>query len=70
MSTNIQKSTKRDKEFENASTGCEMEASPDLLRQIAEAAYYRAEKRGFEPGQEMEDWFVAEQEINSGSLSC
>lgn len=32
-------------------------------RMIAEAAYYRAEQRGFEPGHELEDWLVAEQEI-------
>ena len=27
---------------------------------IAEAAYFRAEKRGFEPGKELDDWLVAE----------
>jgi hypothetical protein len=31
---------------------------------IAEAAYYRAERRGFEPGHELEDWLTAEGEIN------
>jgi len=30
---------------------------------IAEAAYYRAERRGFAPGQEIEDWLAAEKEI-------
>src|SRR5262249_45407177 len=30
---------------------------------IAEAAYYRAERRGFEPGHELEDWIAAEGEI-------
>ena len=30
---------------------------------IAEAAYYRAERRGFEPGHELEDWLQAEAEI-------
>lgn len=30
---------------------------------IAEAAYYRAEKRGFEPGHELDDWLAAEMEI-------
>jgi len=29
----------------------------------ANAAYYLAEKRGFEPGQELEDWFRAEEQI-------
>jgi hypothetical protein len=32
---------------------------------IAEAAYYRAKKRGFEAGQELEDWLTAEQEIDA-----
>jgi hypothetical protein len=27
---------------------------------IAEAAYYRAQQRGFEPGSEMSDWLQAE----------
>ena len=31
---------------------------------IAEAAYYRAERRGFAPGAELEDWLEAEAEIN------
>ncbi len=31
---------------------------------IAELAYLKAEKRDFVSGYEMEDWLVAEQEIN------
>lgn len=39
--------------------------SPDERRsRIAEAAYYRAERRGFEPGRELEDWVVAESEVD------
>jgi hypothetical protein len=30
---------------------------------ILEAAYYRAEKRGFLPGAELDDWLAAEVEI-------
>ncbi len=30
---------------------------------IAEAAYYRAEHRGFEPGYELDDWYSAERDI-------
>ena len=30
---------------------------------IAEAAYYFAERRGFAPGHELEDWLRAEAEI-------
>jgi len=34
----------------------------ELQRWIAEAAYYRAERRGFEPGYEIDDWLAAEAE--------
>ncbi|HKQ12696.1 MAG TPA: DUF2934 domain-containing protein [Steroidobacteraceae bacterium] len=30
---------------------------------VALAAYFIAEKRGFEPGHELEDWFAAEAQI-------
>lgn len=37
--------------------------NPEGLREmIAEAAYYRAEKRGFAPGDELRDWIEAERE--------
>jgi hypothetical protein len=32
---------------------------------IAEAAYLKAEKRGFAPGHELEDWTLAEQEVEA-----
>ena len=32
---------------------------------IAEAAYLRAMQRGFEPGHELEDWYAAENEIDT-----
>lgn len=32
---------------------------------IAEAAYYRAQKRGFAAGHELDDWLAAEREIDS-----
>jgi hypothetical protein len=35
---------------------------------IAEAAYYRAESRGFEPGHETEDWLAAEAEVDANLL--
>jgi Protein of unknown function (DUF2934) len=33
-------------------------------RWIEEAAYYRAQRRGFDPDQSWSDWFDAEQEID------
>ena len=32
---------------------------------IAEAAYFRAERRGFAPGHEAEDWLAAEAEVDT-----
>lgn len=32
---------------------------------IAVAAYYRAQARGFAPGNELQDWLAAEQETNT-----
>lgn len=38
---------------------------PEVRAQmIAEAAYYRAEARGFEPGRDLEDWLEAEAQID------
>ncbi|MFI4868254.1 MAG: DUF2934 domain-containing protein [Steroidobacterales bacterium] len=39
---------------------------PELRRDlIAQAAYFRAEQRGFEPGHELEHWLAAEAEIDA-----
>jgi hypothetical protein len=39
---------------------------PDLRRQmVAAAAYFIAERRGFEPGHELEDWVAAEAAVDS-----
>ncbi|HEY8051341.1 MAG TPA: DUF2934 domain-containing protein [Steroidobacteraceae bacterium] len=32
---------------------------------IAEAAYYCAEQRGFDPGRELDDWLAAESRIDA-----
>lgn len=32
---------------------------------VAQAAYFRAERRGFAPGHELDDWLEAEREIAS-----
>jgi hypothetical protein len=38
-------------------------APEDMQTWIAEAAYYRAQNRGFEPGGETQDWLAAEAEV-------
>ena len=40
-------------------------AAPDRLDCIAAAAYYKAERRGFTAGREMEDWLEAESEFDT-----
>ena len=39
-------------------------STEDRQRMIAEAAYYRAQARGFAPGYELEDWLQAEAKVN------
>lgn len=41
-----------------------MDADCGREARIAELAYFKAEKRGFEPGYELADWFEAAQEID------
>jgi hypothetical protein len=40
-------------------------SSQDRLRMVESAAYFRAERRGFTPGHEIEDWLAAESEIDA-----
>jgi hypothetical protein len=39
-------------------------SSDERARRVAVAAYYRAERRGFAPGYEIEDWLAAEAETD------
>ena len=38
---------------------------PDWHRMIAEAAYFRAQHRGFEGDHRLEDWLAAEQQVRT-----
>lgn len=40
-------------------------APEDRLRFIAEAAYFKAQRRGFAEGSELEDWIEAEAEVDA-----
>lgn len=39
----------------------------DFTAAIAERAYFKAERRGFASGYEVEDWLAAEREIGAAS---
>jgi hypothetical protein len=42
----------------------ELVSVEERQRMIAEAAYFRAQQRGFNGGDPLDDWLAAEQEIN------
>ena len=49
-----------------AAAAAEMPSAAQIYELIAQAAYYRAEKRGFTPGLEADDWLQAESEVMQG----
>jgi hypothetical protein len=49
---------------EQAAAAVPAYSGEDRYRMIAEAAYYRAESRGFEGGSDLDDWLAAEMEID------
>ena len=47
-------------------TGAASSIDPEVRRQmVAAEAYFRAERRGFAAGQEVEDWIAAESVVDS-----
>ena len=48
----------------NPSTSPVRVSAEERWRMVATAAYHRAEKRGFAPGHEVEDWLAAEKDID------
>lgn len=59
MAANIKKSKEK---ISNPDQGRSTIYLPDHDAKIAEHAYYKAEKRKFALGYELEDWFEAERE--------
>jgi hypothetical protein len=62
LNDEIQDSLEDDESLDSADSGL---ATEELRDMIAEAAYYRAERRGFDGGFELEDWLEAEAEVRS-----
>ena len=46
------------------STGAKALSPEERTKVIAQIAYYRAMRRGFAPGGELEDWLIAEREVS------
>lgn len=64
------KQSKGNNPARRARTSSSADSSPsgDASRReqmIADAAYFRAEQRGFAPGDEMSDWFQAEADVDA-----
>ena len=59
--------TDNDQSAERGQSHVGSESQGDRERRIAVAAYLRAERRGFAPGAELEDWLDAENEVDSHS---
>jgi len=59
-SVNLQSSPSPHKAGKGPDNRCD-----DVAKRIAEAAYYKAEARGFEPGFEVDDWLNAERELST-----
>ncbi len=45
-----------------------LDANDDRLAWIAKTAYFKAEARGFAPGQALEDWLAAEAEFGTRAV--
>lgn len=52
------------------SSGCDPGSDRPLEQMIADAAYFYAERRGFAPGNEMDDWLRAEADVEGMSRSA
>jgi Protein of unknown function (DUF2934) len=53
-------------ESEQSASGGSASIDPEVrLQLVAAEAYYRAERRGFAAGNELEDWVAAEMEVDS-----
>lgn len=50
---------------EAGTAGRDDSAAEARWRRTAEAAFYRAEARGFAPGRELDDWLEAERELDA-----
>jgi hypothetical protein len=68
MSTQPQKSTRRQTEPAAAAAGGPEAGTRERGSKIALAAYFIAERRGFAPGRELDDWLAAEAEIEGADL--
>jgi hypothetical protein len=55
--------TARKKTTKTKSASFDPPQQPDWHRMIEEAAYYRAQRRGFQGDRRLEDWLAAEQQV-------
>jgi len=61
--TGVGKSKKASWSMKTRAAPANARSAERVHQAIAVAAYYRAERRNFEPGHELEDWLDAEAEV-------
>lgn len=59
------RSTERDSSTEQVDETMNATVLDEREQMIAEAAYFRAEQRGFQGGDPQQDWIMAEKEIDT-----
>ena len=62
---NLAKPPKKNSKISSVKAGQGGGNGEDRQRMISTAAYYRAERRGFNGGDEVQDWLEAEAEIDA-----
>ncbi len=62
------KSTSSKKRLQSASALDSSIPTVEKQHMVCEAAYYIAEQRGFSPGSELDDWLLAEAQINTENV--
>lgn len=65
LNTTFEPESSRKDAIPNATFVGEQLIYQDRSARVAEAAYFRAQQRGFAPGYELEDWLAAEKEIDA-----
>jgi len=65
LNTTFEPESSRKDEIPQATFVGEQLIYQDRSARIAEAAYFRAQQRGFAPGYELEDWLAAEKDVDA-----
>jgi hypothetical protein len=63
--TTKKKTAAKKKASAKAAAGTKIISNEQRYRMVSEAAYHLSEKQGFQPGRDMDNWLIAEQQIEA-----